>query len=122
MESPLHGAQYSEAGRRYRVVHSSPVPVVLMTNRQRADKHGSVEQFARFQHGPGALGCCQIRLLRQTPSPHFSRVVVAKRRRRRQGKARAGRATEAYLTVTSRSPTRRNAALADGSGAVAEKS
>ena len=35
MESPLHGAQYSEAGRRYRVVHSSPVPVVLMTNRQR---------------------------------------------------------------------------------------
>ena len=68
MESPLHGAQYSEAGRRYRVVHSSPVPVVLMTNRQRADKHGSVEQFARFQHGPGALGCCQIRLLRQTPA------------------------------------------------------
>ena len=32
-------------------------------------------------------------------SPPFSPVVVAKRRRRRQDKAPAGRATEAYLTV-----------------------
>ena len=32
-------------------------------------------------------------------SPLFSPVVVAKRPRRRQDKARAGRATEAYLTV-----------------------
>ena len=35
----------------------------------------------------------------QRTSPPFSPVVVAKRRRRRQDKARAGRATEAYLTV-----------------------
>ena len=46
--------------------------------------------------GPSAAAdSCRVRRL----SPPFSRVFVAKSRRRRQSKARARRAPEAYLTV-----------------------
>ena len=53
----------------------------------------------------GAVGCNGHRVRRSrtrsttTFSPPFSRVFVAKSRRRRQGKARARRAPEAYLKV-----------------------
>ena len=62
---------------------------------------------SRFQPNPGTDGrtSSPIRAIPgicynpATASPPFSRVFVAKSRRRRQGKARAGRAPEAYLRV-----------------------
>ena len=65
---------------------------------------------------------------RNRVSPPFSRVFVAKSRRRRQSygaflaRIKRGRRPEGTGGAPSRSPTKRNAALADGSGAVADNS